>query len=66
MSMWWDCLWTVHPPDDMRIEPRWDDTATGKPKISKKNLSQCDAAHHKTHTNWLGSEPGPPQWEAGL
>jgi hypothetical protein len=37
----------------------------GKPKNSKKNLSQWYFVHHKYHMDWPGREPGPPRWEAG-
>jgi hypothetical protein len=56
-------LWTattngpiVHPPSDIR------DTDRGN---SEKYLSQCHFVHHKSHTDWPGREPGPPQWKTG-
>ena len=30
-------------------EHRWNETDTGKPKYSGKNLSQCHFFHHKSH-----------------
>jgi hypothetical protein len=45
-------------------EQWWNDILTGKPKNSEKNLSQCHSVHHKSHIDWPGCEPWPPQWEA--
>jgi hypothetical protein len=42
----------VHPSDDNLCEygeSRWNDTDSGKPKNSEKNLSQCHFAHHTFH-----------------
>jgi hypothetical protein len=39
-------------------EPQWNDTDWGKPKISKKTLSQHHFVHHKSHMDKPGSEPG--------
>jgi hypothetical protein len=46
------------------LEHRWNETDTGKTKNSGKNLSQCHFAHHKSHTDWPGIEPGRPRGEA--
>jgi hypothetical protein len=32
---------------------------------SGKTLSHCHFAHHKSHMDWPGIEPGPLRWEAG-
>ena len=42
----------------------WNETDRGKPKYSRKNLSQYDFVHHKSQMDWHGIEPGPPRWEA--
>jgi hypothetical protein len=42
----------------------WNDTDRVEPKNSKKNLSQCHSAHHKSHMHWSGREPEPLLWEA--
>jgi hypothetical protein len=47
------------------MEHRWNEIDRGKPKYSGKNLSQCHFVHRKSHMDWPGIEPGPPQWEAG-
>jgi hypothetical protein len=47
------------------MEHRWNEIDKGKPKYSGKNLSQCHFVHNKSHMDWPGIEPGPPQWEAG-
>jgi hypothetical protein len=41
------------------------DIDRGKPKNSEKNPSQWHFIHYKSHMDWPGSEPWPPQWEAG-
>jgi hypothetical protein len=40
------------------MEHRWNEIDGGKPKYSGKNLSQCYFVHHKSHMDWLGSNPG--------
>jgi hypothetical protein len=40
------------------VEWNWQ----GKTKYSEKNLSQCHFAHHKSHMDGPGIEPGPPRW----
>jgi hypothetical protein len=32
------------------MEHQWNETDRGKPKYSRKNLSQCHFVHHKSHT----------------
>jgi hypothetical protein len=44
---------------------RWYDTDREKPKNSEKNVSQGHFVHQKSHTDWLGREPGTPRWDAG-
>jgi hypothetical protein len=36
----------------------------GKPKDLEINLSQCHSAHHKSHTDCSGSDPGPLRWKS--
>jgi hypothetical protein len=38
--------------------PRWNDIDRGKPKDSKKNLSQCHFVNHKSHWIDPGAIPG--------
>jgi hypothetical protein len=42
------------------MEHRWNEIDKGKPKYSRKNLSQCHFVHHKSHMDWPRIEPGPP------
>lgn len=49
----------------MGIERWWNDTDSGRPKCSQKNLSHCHIAYHKSHMDWPEIEPGPPLCEAG-
>jgi hypothetical protein len=38
---------------------------TGKtPSNRRKNTSHCYIVQHKSHMDWRGIEPEPPQWEA--
>jgi hypothetical protein len=65
-------LWWRAPQQMLRTQPwglvcngapvEWN--WQGKPKYSGKTLSQCHFVHHKSHMDWPGTEPGPPQWEA--
>jgi hypothetical protein len=41
-----------------------DDTDSGKPQYSEKNLSHFHFVLHKSHLDWSGLEPEPPRWEA--
>jgi hypothetical protein len=34
-------------------------------RTQRKNLSQCQYVHHKSHIDWPGREPADPRWEAG-
>jgi hypothetical protein len=45
----------VHPPDGtwMRMDQRWNDINRGKPKDSKRTLSQCHFIHRKFHMGQL-------------
>jgi hypothetical protein len=47
------------------MEHRWNETDRGKPKYSRKNLSQCHFVRHKSHMDLPGIETVPPRWEAG-
>jgi hypothetical protein len=49
------------PSNGAPVEWNWQ----GKPEELGENLSQCHLAHHKSHMDWPGIEPGPPRWEAG-
>lgn len=54
----------AHPASDARVSMKqWSDTDKGKPKNSARNLFQSYFAHHKSHLDSLGSEPGPLLWE---
>jgi hypothetical protein len=39
----------------MGTENRWKDTDRAKRTYVKKPLSHCQIVHHKSHTNWSGS-----------
>jgi hypothetical protein len=41
------------------MEHGWNETDSGKPKYSGKNLSQCHFVHHKSHMHRPGIEPEP-------
>ena len=43
----------------------WNDSDTGKPKCSEKNLSQCQFVYYRFPIDWPESEPEPRWWEAG-
>jgi hypothetical protein len=45
----------------MSTEHWWNDIYGGKPKYSENNLCQCHFIHRKSHMDWSGIEPGPPQ-----
>jgi hypothetical protein len=49
----------------MNMKHCWDDNDVGKPKHLVKNLSQCQFAYLKSHTDWRKIEPVTPWWEAG-
>jgi hypothetical protein len=40
------------------MEWQWNDIDKGKPKYSKKNLSQCHFVHQKAIPTALGMNPG--------
>jgi hypothetical protein len=44
------------------VEHWWNDFDRGKRKYSKKNLSECNCVHHKSHVERPRSERGPPWW----
>jgi hypothetical protein len=48
----------------MSMEPWQNDTGTGKPNNSKKNLTQSHFIHDKTHMDWPKHKTGPLWWEA--
>jgi hypothetical protein len=48
----------------LRMQHQWNYTNNGKPKHSKKTLSQCHFVQNKSHKDWPGIEPGPPGWDA--
>ena len=50
--------------ESLNMEHWWSDTDI-KLQYFKKNLSQCHFDHHKSHIEWPGTKPGPPQWQAG-
>ena len=43
------------------VERWWNGTDGGKPKYLEKNLSQHHFVRHKSHMDWSGIEPAPPQ-----
>ena len=49
----------------MRMDQWWNDTDSGQPNYSEKNLSQCRFVKQKFHMHWPGIEPGPLLWETG-
>jgi len=44
------------------MEHKENDTDGGKQEHWDKNLSHHPFAHHKYHTDWPKSKPGPLQW----
>jgi len=48
------------------MEQWWRAIDRGRPKYSKRNLSQCHFVHHKSHKDWLGIETGSARLEAGI
>jgi len=44
----------------MSMEHSWNDNEKGKLKYVNKNLFQCHFVHHKSHTDWPGTEARPP------
>jgi hypothetical protein len=40
------------------MQQQWNDTDRGKPKDSKKNLSQCYSVHYKSYIAILAANPG--------
>jgi len=51
--------------ENMGTEHQRNDTEERKLKCLEKKLSQYHSARHKPHMQWRGTDPGPPQWEAG-
>jgi len=43
------------------MEEWWIDMTGEKPMYSEKNLSQWHFTSHKSHKDWPGFEPKPPQ-----
>jgi hypothetical protein len=47
----------------LSMEQWWNDDR-GKPKYQERNLSQCQFAYHKSHTESYGTETRPLRWGA--
>jgi hypothetical protein len=46
-------------------QPQQNDTNGVKAKDSEKTCRSVTFALYKSHIDWPGREPGPPQWETG-
>jgi hypothetical protein len=46
------------------MEHRWNEIDRGKPKYSRKNMSQCHFVHHKSHMGhrWNEIDRGKPKY----
>jgi hypothetical protein len=66
ISMGWDYVPELHcsSNNDMSMESHGGIILTGENWRTLKNLSLCHFVHHKSNTEWHGSEPGYPRWEA--
>ena len=53
-TLWWWLFFSFFRV----MEHQWNESDSGKPKYSKKNLSQYHVVHHKSHMDWNGIEPG--------
>jgi hypothetical protein len=42
----------------------WDDAEREKAKYAEGNLSRYHLFHYKSYKDWLGTESGPPSFEA--
>jgi hypothetical protein len=48
----------------MSLEQSMEWGLAGETEVLGENLLQRHFAHHKSHMNWPGIEPGPSRWEA--
>jgi hypothetical protein len=51
----------IFPSNGAPVEWNWQ----GKTEVLGENVSQCQSVHHKSHMDWPGIEPEPPECEVG-